>query len=711
MNGWYKPAFIGDMFQGNHGAFNIQMNAAIADSITYPMLGRTPIFDFNNYSQYSTVTPNMSLLNPFYTLGQMSWQNMQNGGQPYFNAQGQFQLPFMMGASMNGNFWNNMGWTPSISSSSSSQTSTLSAEERDAKTKYETLLPLVKELSKYDQLTPIQRADLENATLGAGDTWKDKYAKLSAAYKAIDKDTRKEFLIDNGSKIGTTKDINGNTGDENSLEERLLDCGYEFEDDDRGVDNNVADIKESIETISDKNGTTEVALGLYETHDILDIISSWNTKYKNEDTDAEKRILDYVISKYETLKDEDTKKTALDKAVKPLTDALLDSARKMKSGLDKDSKAKLETAISELSKAMTSTTENNKIDNNLSTAFNNLYLIMRDASIKTLRNEMLRYYGDVDSEVINENMFVDETYNDLIDEGYTDDEIKNSGVAVKTRKVNSSAIDKKTAEEQVTEMIQKETVTELDVKHNDKTVYEETTLTGGRDYKRVFYIEDDKLVELSNTRFDDQTKKFVAVTTGEQKAQPIKASAIESDKEKVEQAQKKDADLKPLKSKAVADGKKIADDLFSWTTRGKILYSDTNDILEKVTADTVVELLEGFYSKSKWCDRQEGLIEFLEDEYGAKKHITMENKKKFINAMVQRAKAEGINDENIEEIETIMRWYEDDDKYKNRTTFQIGAWSRFWSGEGAKDDNEIIDKCIKNLYDKIKAGTTIETQA
>ena len=92
----------------------------------------------------------------------------------------------------------------------------------------------------------------------------------------------------------------------------------------------------------------------------------------------------------------------------------------MKSGLDKDSKAKLETAISELSKAMTSTTENNKIDNNLSTAFNNLYLIMRDASIKTLRNEMLRYYGDVDSEVINENMFVDETYNDLIDEGYTD---------------------------------------------------------------------------------------------------------------------------------------------------------------------------------------------------------------------------------------------------------------------------------------------------
>lgn len=749
MNGWYTPAYMNDMFT-QWGSFNIQANTAWADSITRPMLGQTSIYNFNNFCQYPNMAGNSYLTNPFFTLGQMSWQNTMNGGMPYFNAQGQFQAPWANGAGMNN--WGFMGWTPSGTTSSNSN---LTEEERDYKIKYETLLPLVKELSKYDEISYAEQTKLKDATSPTGKTWKEKFEALEKAYKNIDKETRREFILENGYKIGTTKDINGKD-DKNSFYNRLLDCGYEFENDDAGVDDQISSIKDSISSISGKNGNTtaleNIATGDW---DILDIVSSWNTKYASS-SDDEKRIMKYIVTKYNDMKNGDSlRETVISTAINPLVDKLIEAADNVKGSVDKTSKARIEDAVSKLRESRKNCDKDNDIASDLYENFDALYLLLRQASITKLRNEVLNYYGEVDSEVFTDDMFATETYEDLKAEGFDDSAIKGAGVTPKKKPTSSGSktsneIDNKTALEQVEQLKKDGVIETMQLKTADgKTVYREKEKTGNRDYQRLYYIENDKLVEWTNTRYDDDTTSFVAINNAlAQNEVEAKPSKVIEDKEKAEEARQNAVSVQNSRENSKSDGKYIAEKLPG--TTDDFIYSNVDTKLRNLNKDNIIDFFDGYYDV-RGQGKIEGILELMDDEYD-KGQIKIENKKIMINSLLERAVQAGIStsDDDYKAIHELIN-----DKYtssfEDKNTFNHGGWSRFgkdWAvklsqGIGAlavggyaaslaaaasvtaaisnpigwcvaggiiiwllcdkTTDNEVLDKHMKSLYNKIKA--------
>ena len=747
MNGWYTPGYVGDMFT-QWGSFNIQANMAWSDAMTRPMLGQTPIYNFNNFAQYPDMTGNFQYTNPFFTLGQMSWQNMANGGMPYFNAQGQFQAPWANGAVMNNSWWGNMGWTPSGSSSSS--TANLSEEEKDFKIKYETLLPLVKELSTYDKLTNAEKSKLKDATSPTGKTWEEKYTALKTAYMKIDKEDRKLFIIENGFKLGTTKDIKGKD-DDNSFYNRLLDCGFEFSED-AGVDNSINDLKDSIASWSNKNGNAVEASGIIDNEniDILDIISSWNTKYSN--TSDGKRIIAYIEEKYESIDKDTMKETAKTTLIEPLVEKLISKANSVKSSVSATSKTKIEDTISELREAVKNTNKDG-IDDNLGTLFDELYLLTRQASITELRTQVLGYYEDIDNEVFTDDMFETETFEDLKNEGFSDDEIKNAEVSAKRKRTSGSSssttsneIDNKTALEQVEQMKQEGVIEIAPLKTVDgKTVYREIEKTGNRNYRRLYYIDDNnKLVEWTNTYYDATTNSYQPINnTTEQETVAATPSQIQDDKEKADAAKANEVTIQKSKETAKANGKAVAEDLRGWTM-GKSCYKRVNNSINPKALDknNIVEFMEGFYDERSFLN-PEGLIEFLDDEYDGKNKIEMSNKKNIVNSLLARAIDAGIsdNDKDYAAIVKIMNDYKTGGDFEGKKTFNNGGLRRFgrqltgvagasigtalglaiiggpvvWGTAavavlglvyGACDmttDNEMLDKHMKSLYKKIKA--------
>lgn len=750
MNGWYTPAYMNDMFT-QWGSFNIQANTAWADSITRPMLGQTSIYNFNNFCQYPNMAGNSYLTNPFFTLGQMSWQNTMNGGMPYFNAQGQFQAPWANGTGMNN--WGFMGWTPSGTTSSNSN---LTEEENDYKIKYDTLLPLVKELSKYDEISYKEQVTLKNAISPTGKTWKEKFEALEKAYKKIDKETRREFILENGYKIGTTKDINGKD-DKNSFYNRLLDCGYEFTHDSVGVDDQISSIRDSIRSISSKNGKAvmleNIANGDY---DILDIVSSWNTKYASS-SDDEKRIIDFAIKQFNTLDKKDSlRETVIDSAIYPLVDKLIYVAEyEFKDGVSASSQAKIEKAVSNLRDSKNNCSKEAGIDSNLSKYFDELYLLLRQASITKLRNDVLKYYGEVDPEVFTDDMFETETYKDLKNEGFDDLAIKGAGVTPKKKPTSSGSktsneIDNKTALEQVEQLKKYGVIETMQLKTADgKTVYREKEKTGNRDYQRLYYIENDKLVEWTNTRYDDDTTSFVAINNAlAQNEVEAKPSKVIEDKEKAEEARQNAVSVQNSRENSKSDGKYIAEKLPG--TTDDFIYSNVDTKLRNLNKDNIIDFFDGYYDV-RGQGKIEGILELMDDEYD-KGQIKIENKKIMINSLLERAVQAGIStsDDDYKAIHELIN-----DKYtssfEDKNTFNHGGWSRFgkdWAvklsqGIGAlavggyaaslaaaasvtaaisnpigwcvaggiiiwllcdkTTDNEVLDKHMKSLYNKIKA--------
>lgn len=727
MNGWYTPGYVGDMFT-QWGSFNIQANMAWSDAMTRPMLGQTPIYNFNNFSQYPDMTGNFHYTNPFFTLGQMSWQNMANGGMPYFNAQGQFQAPWANGAVMNNNWWGSMGWTPSGTTSSNSN---LSEEENDYKIKYDTLLPLVKELSKYDEISYKEQVKLKNAISPTGKTWKEKFEALEKAYKNIDKETRKQFILENGYKIGTTKDINGKE-DADSFYNRLLDCGYEFENGNSGADNDISAIKDSIDSLSNNNGNATVADNKITTLDTLDVISSWNSKYKDATDSDQKRIITYIEKKYKGIKDESLRDTALDTTVRPLVDGLIRQADDIKrnSSLDKKSKDAIETAISNLTDSLSKCTKEKKnLDSNLAAYFDTLYLLTRQATIAKLRSDVVGYYGEVDPEVFTDDMFATETYEDLKAEGFDDSAIKGAGVTpkktpAKSGSKKSDAIDNMTALEQVEQLKKDGVIETMQLKTADgKTVYREKEITGDRDYKRLYYIDDNnKLVEWTNTRYDEATNSYKPIDTSvKQEAATATPSVMKADSDSANTARENAEQITESKVSAKAGGASVAKNLKGRGTKSYYI-TEINTNLNNIDKNNVVEFMDGFYSERSWYN-PEGLIEFLDDK-NCDNRISMSSKKKLIKSLLERAEAVGLNKDNNEHYAIIKELMTIDyDSDPSKEDFNNGKWDRlkrstcsvikeagFWRTLGTIvsigcdgiSDSEVLDRHMKKLCKDIK---------
>lgn len=562
-----------DMSSGTQwGSMNIHLNQIWDDLIARRGLYDVPVYDFSNFNQYTTPTLN----NPFpqimsYTMGQLDWQNKISGGNGLFDANGNFQAPWLQNPAQ---LWSSsLGWNPSPSAGQGSTPKTETEEDRDFQRKYNTLLALTKQLVECEDLTRKEKDDLNSVIRNPKGTWKERYAALKKVYNEIDKDTVRKCL-EKATDLGVNSEINSNKT--NSFYKNLETAGYEYEG--TTIDKKINDLYRAIDSIEDRKANPENSdiLGELEKDNyanILDVISSYNSTpaYKN------KKIIKLIAEKYNALEDKDSKETAKSKVLIPIVQSLLNKADDVTKLVDEKSKVKIQKAMEDVTNALNNSKD--KVDTRLSDAFDTLYLLTRMGAIANLRNEAIAYYGEIDSEIFNKDLFADETIKDLKAEGYTQDEINKCEVKVKKEaKVEETdeedleveetdendneeeieenkKLNKKPVDKQVETLIAGEAIVKTTVKYSitdeegNTKEYEVYETTKG-DKKRVFIVKDDKLIELKNAKIENG--KIVATTAGVQISEvEAKASEIEkAHKEavKAEKAEEKRLEKERLKA-------------------------------------------------------------------------------------------------------------------------------------------------------------------
>lgn len=445
MTNWHSSKMNYDMLsQFPTDTMNLHMNQLWDNSKALSNLYTFPSYEFGSFTPYGGINSNSYLTDPMYSVKQSAW------GTPAWNN----SLPWLNNNASNlwnnsGNMWGNMGWNGSNSNGGSND-SNLTAEEKGFQRKHNALMSLVKQLKDYEGLTNEEKDELTVAARGTKGTWEEKYDALKEAYDKVDKSTVKEFLAEGGFKLGVSKDIKGNAKDKDSFNNRLLACGYEYED--TAVDKQLDTFYDGIKNLSNEDGTdagAEGILGGFETGtiDILDFVSSWNNEYK-DNKDA-KRVIKHIAQYYDKIDDEQSKETAKKKILTPFVNAMIKKANSVKGSLDADSKEKMEKAVDELRKALeeTKTGKKDKVNSKLSDAFDTVYLLSRQAAMTKLRNDAKKQYGDIDDEVFNDKLFEDEIIKDLKAEGFSDSDIKDAEVKISEKKKTTKA-DKKEKDEE-----------------------------------------------------------------------------------------------------------------------------------------------------------------------------------------------------------------------------------------------------------------------
>lgn len=715
---WYNSAMNYDMLSQFPGATaNLHMNQLWDDSLARQNMFAVPSYNFNSFTPYGGIMDNSYLTNPMYTVrmsawGTPAWNDINNGNYSnLWNNNGN------MWGNVGGNMWGNMGWNGG-NANGPDNNSNLSAEEKGFQRKYNTLLGLVKQLKTYDGLSNSQKDALDVASRGSKGTWEEKYKALKEAYDKIDKDTIKEFVIENSHKLGVSKDIKGNTKDKDSFYNRLLGCGFEYED--AGADEILDRFCEGIKQLRDGNATSPDVEGIIayfnensdgkSTYDILDFVSSWNNEYKKEG-----HVIDHIAKYYNKIGDKDQLATAKSKILAPLVSKMIDKANSVKGSLDESSKEKMSKAIEDLRTALdnTKTEKNSKVDSKLSKAFDKVYLLTRQAAMITLRNDVKGYYGEVDSEVFNDELFEKETTDDLKNEGFSDAEINNTEVKISEKKAKkaekgenaeSKDIDKKTAVEQVAKLKADGIIEELNVKSNGYTMYREKNMTGGSngdgkaDYAKLFYInKDGKLVEWKNKKFDG--KQFVTINP-EVKTESVEVKASEIKKATVDVTEEKAEEDTDDDYNASAAGEKVAKCLEGWTSTAEQKTIARRLNTDKLTKNNIYDFLDAYYTETKY-DR-EGIIEFLDDDGG--EAVTLEMKQNIIESTLEKAKEMGLTkEESYTELNDIYNEWKNDHGSDNfNQTYSNDHWYINWFGGLWTNYNEAIDRQLEELFKKMK---------
>lgn len=433
MFGFQPSLLLNNMTSGTQwGAMNLYFNQVWADNMARQTLYMTPTMDWTGCTQYSMPGGSMSyLLDPAYTIGQWSWNNFANTA-----LNGGMSGMGWNSACMGNMGWGNMGWNGSPFPGSTTTTpATTTAPKNDTyASKYNRLLTLVKQLVKNgeDILDNSQIEILQNASRATGKTNEEKYNNLKAAYdEAIpDKTAVKEFLTK--SSAGNISVDGKETQLASSVYKNLQDAGFEFLD--SPVDDHINELYNTINNLSSnvESWDKDTIIGQLGNpqYDILDVISSWNSKAGND----KDHLMKFIATKYnDKLKGSDNAaardsfKTGV---IQGFVNQLEKRARGLMSKLDADSQAKLQSAIDELQTAFNGIGDTINV-NSLSDAFDNLYLMTRQAATEQLRNKMVSYYRDIDPDVFNDDLFVEDMKEDLQAEGFSDTQIAGNKVTVR----------------------------------------------------------------------------------------------------------------------------------------------------------------------------------------------------------------------------------------------------------------------------------------
>lgn len=724
MTGWANSPMTHDMITATPwSSMNLHMNQLYDHGLAMQNMYMYPQYNFN-------FMPYGNSCNPYLT-------------DPMFAA---YQTTYNPTTCYAANPWSQFGWNGSFGFGggyTGGGGSTLTAEEEGFKRKYNTLLSLCRQLKNYDGLTNDKKDILSVAVRNSKGTWEEKYKALSEAYNKISKDDVREFLVDGAGKLGVSTDVKENAKNEDTFYNRLLAAGYEYQDTD--IDSELNDFYSGIKNLKDSDGNDSTVTGIIDKieigeYNILDFVSSWNTKYKSDS--KAKRPLDHILKYYTDIKDSNQKETARDKIVKPFAMALVKEANDLIDVLSDSSETKMQAAIDKLE------TEANKSDistTELKKAFDDLYLYCRQAALVQIRNDARGYYGEVDSEVFNSDLFQDAMMKDLDAEGFTVNEIKNHAVTISTKKAKqngssgssngSSSSDPLgnidnygSSTDKINLLKGKGYLRETALKWNDNNkeymIYKELddNMTGDSngdgtaDYARLFYINaDGKICEIINTKIKGDntgTEKANSNSADAQVGQPIKASKILEYRTNVETAKAEEEAAAEETATAEEEingyrriGRKIYNALEGGTAKEeeKIIAEQ----LALITEENALYVLEEYYTKTNKGTNHNGPKGFIEwiDADSTTDNVPTATVNTALNNIVKcfennkYAKNNPTIKTYIENLkETIMAW--EDDLYD-----YTGNYKEFTSDLGKYTDefDEVIDSWIHKIYEAIKA--------
>lgn len=724
---WYNSAMTYDMVTaGPWNNMNLHMNQLYDHSAAWNNMFMYPQYNFGGFMPYGDgLGCNPFMTNPMYTIGQMSW------GTPMWN-----NFSNMCNGNM-GNMWGNMGWFGSPFGNMYGPTGTGTGTGNGSTTqnkKYNRLLNLCKQMANSDGILRDGQKDTLNDAIREANkkkTAEERYEHLLEAYNSIPKDLVRVFLVEKGTKLGVSKDVK-NINDSDTFCNRLQAAGHEYTG--MTIDKELDNIYDGIAELSDKNATNSDVEGIADklkigTHDILDLISSWNNEYKS--TSGSERLIKHIQKYYNKLEDKDGRKTAKDKILKPFVNELIVKANSTKQALDSTSKKAIENAVDELRKELGKTDK--AISNTLSEKFDKLYLLTRQAAMAEFRNDAKRTWGEIDSKVFNDELFEDEMIEDLESEGFSKSDIEKASVSVSERRARLASssddkddnagdddnddlkdtIDNYPAADQRDMLVKAGYLEQLTYKKDGTiTVYQEKKKTGDSDdngeadYARLFYINNDgKLVEWTNTKLKADGTGVEVVESGVEqtesiikgseimayKAETVKAeeeaeeddnsadySISESDAEDIVKSNDGGEDGLDVDSEAFENGENIAGALIGGSSHTNI--TDTNDLIMNKTNKTNIFVTLAGYEDDDACGDDIIAQIITEDN---KRGMTNKLKQKWIKHIMNCAKA------NLEAQLIVEK------KKKDKDTVTI---------EQLENDIEALKKHIKN-------GVTTESTA
>lgn len=415
---------LADMCSGTiAGGARLRSNMYFMDLTARSNFYQVPYLQYNNFlysNPFQLQSLEATMMNIWNTsMNQFAWKmNNQYNGQFNFNGGQMGTTPWWAGGS-------------SSSSSSSSgpkietETDKSFKEKFDKMKKYvEAILKEKDELDIDDEIVvELKEAMTLNSEENKSKTIKEVYEELQRAYQKIDDDIIIEYITSN-----ETIKVKDSTSDKDTFYNRLRAAGYEFKGDE--IDKDVKTLRRALEDLSENDPEIESEAGIVsailvdDKVEILDVISSWNSEYRKDD---EMGLIQYIMSK----EPEDAPKgNDCQKAVENFSDKLIEKAEKALKSLNDDSKATLQEAIDTLNELVDAS---DKDYDEISVAFDDLYIKTRIATMQILRADAQRYYKDIDAEMYDADLLQSEIVKDFEKEGFETDDIDFEGLNTKRK--------------------------------------------------------------------------------------------------------------------------------------------------------------------------------------------------------------------------------------------------------------------------------------
>ena len=587
-SGWFYPPLQNyQMISGNQmDSINVAMNATLAEGCLRQSLYTVP-FIFGNYTQYPDTT---SFIKP------PSPTDVKPCVFDFSNPWG-------------GSAWGSgsaAGWQPWGGGYQFGNTSPSSGSSNDTPEQAVTR----KRINKLKNLLT-QLADEKNKVLSEDDRTKtntilssfSREKGVDAQYKKL-KDQYDELKKKYANKI---KEFipKSNLG-EDSVNVMLGKAGYEMYT--KPLDSDLIDAtQKAIERVSADLTKVETAIldGLKsDQYDILDVLSSWNTRFYGKKVEKDKvdagNIIKYIAGKMLPDKPENKSmnEELRDTTIAPLKSSLVAKAEEIVRSEYLSNETKDE--IKKLKEKVVDDYAGNDW-NNLADSYYALYAALRKAATFIVNKTVVEYYDFLDDkDIFNDKLFMDETETDLKEEGITSSitivgNVDGNGAEEKvaTSKQNNDKVDKtKPVAEQVNalvtgkelEEVASSVISSLNALLPDGKTVTKAWIDTFNTPAKVYVIIDGNLQEVSNVKIENGS----AVTIDRKKGAGLKEAKAQDIRDARNEKIKADEDKAKAEKDAKAANQKLISEILEKTnnTVGNLtVYRDTVHGYEYVIKD------------------------------------------------------------------------------------------------------------------------------